>query len=203
MGLLNHLAWGLCSKTYGQLIFKARAYVDGARNMIVEEALETPAKDEVEITHLFFHDQDCVVPEGIVERLLAHDLPVVGAVYFGKDADALPVAFDFEPDFHRITSLDLEGLNKVDGIGMGATLISLEVFKEMAWHFGDRWWFRCTEPPENTPHTVRWTGEDVWFAKRCQAMGIQQYLDGGAQCGHITAHVTTAADFVRGGAHGG
>jgi hypothetical protein len=191
--LLDVLTRGIASQTFGSYCMVEGAYIDHARNTIVHLALQCAAEDD-NITHLFFQDQDVVVPEGTIEALMAHQKPVVGAVYFGRDRGNLPIAFDIEP-FRRIEDIDLEGLNKVGGVGMGATLIELDVFRGMARHFNDAWFFSCRENAASVEDGTRRTGEDIWFAQRCSEMGIDIYLDGAASCGHIGTVEITAEHY--------
>lgn len=191
--MLNHLAHGIAAQIYGTMSLVEGAYVDHARNTVVRNVLAT-AKSEgaQEVTHLFFMDQDVLVDETIVPALLELDRPVAAAVYFGRDEQHLPIAFDVEP-FKRIREIDLDGLNKVGGVGMGATLIRLDVFRDMAEHFGDEWWYRCSESNEGEG---RRTGEDIWFAHRCAELGIEIVLDGRLRCGHVGAVPITARHFL-------
>lgn len=191
--MLNHLAHGIATRTYGTMSLVEGAYVDHARNTIVRNCLETAVQeDSQDVTHLFFMDQDVLVDEVTVQALLALDLPVVGAVYFGRDEEHLPIAFDVEP-FKRLHDFDPDGLNKVGGIGMGATLINLDVFREMQAHFKDDWWYRCSESNEGEG---RRTGEDIWFAHRCAELGIPIMLDGRLRCGHVGAVPITYRHFL-------
>lgn len=189
MHLLNHVAYGVAEGRYGYLDFREGAYIDRAENEIVAGAL----KDEG-ITHVFFHEQDVIVPEGVLPRLLSHDLPIVAAGTYGRDVEHKPVAFDIRP-FKRLDELeDYDGLNKVGGVHLGATLIKRHVFEEMKEHFQDEWWFRCTEPQEGGEG--RRTGQDIWFAERCADLGIPIYLDAGADCGHAGVTVWTKEDHL-------
>lgn len=194
MYMLNHLAYGIASRVYGTLALIEGAYVDHARNTVVRNTLFASESDESDIpplTHLFFHDQDVMVPEGTVEKLLSHDLPVVGAVYFGRDDQHLPIAFNVEP-FRRLKDYDPTGIQQVDGIGMGATLINLDVFRMMKSQYEDEWYYRCTEIVEGDG---RRTGEDIWFAWRCRELGIPIYLDGSVPCGHTAIVPITARHY--------
>ena len=184
--LLDHVAQGVAQAMYGRLITMEGAYVDVARNKIVMEALEDAEADG--ITHLFFHDQDVIVPNGVLLNLHKHDLPVVGGIYFGRDPAYTPVAFDLDP-FERLSGFeDEDGLNKIGGIGMGATLIELDVFRRMREELPDltdsqgrTWWFRCQDVEGQEPRS----GEDVWFAMNCARLGIPIYVDASVRCKHL------------------
>lgn len=212
--LLNHLAYAMSRRQYGVISLVEGAYVDHARNTIVRAALQAANADILEgntdtVTHLFFQDQDVIVPEDVVPRLLAHNLPVVGAVYYGRDQGHLPVAFDLEP-FRRIETFNYDGLNKVGGIGMGATLISLDLLRQIRddgrWNTGvfgetadgvpgdgNTWWYRCTESNDTEG---RRTGEDIWFANICRELGVPVFLDGAARCGHAGIQIITHDHYL-------
>jgi hypothetical protein len=176
------------------------AYIDRARNDLVRMALN---KD---CSHVVFLDQDMIVPEGSLQRLLKHEVPVVGAIYFGKDDWATPVAFHLNP-FARVydpgdcpevptlaglpehiescfCGVSEDHLHRVGGTGMGCTLIDVTVFERMREHFKDELWFSSKE-----------TGEDVHFAIRCKEMGIDFLMDGFIQCGHVRNVIVTRAHF--------
>lgn len=181
------------------------AYIDRARNDIVRQALGNKS------THLMFVDQDMILPELALTRLLSHNKPCVGGLYFGKDDLFTPVAFNLQPSFSRVYDLtDNEAvysrgwlpedqgdtlkctcekpddhLHKVGGTGMGCTLVKMALFRQMKKHFGDELWFSSRE-----------TGEDVHFASRCAEMGIDLYLDGFIQCGHVRDHLVTAQNYL-------
>lgn len=170
------------------------AYIDRARNDIVRQALSNKS------THLFFVDQDMVLPEMALTRLLSHKRDVVGGLYFGKDDLFTPVAFNFDgPAFRRVYDLaddpavyrrawmpdehdDLtcpcgkpdDHTHAVGGVGMGCALVTTRLFRKMKNYFGDEEWFSSKE-----------CGEDVHFARRCEEMGIPIYLDGFINCGHV------------------
>jgi hypothetical protein len=176
------------------------AYIDRSRNDLVRQALANDA------THLMFIDQDMIIPENALNRLLLHGVPIVGGSYWGKDDWFTPVAFHLDP-FDRIYELEdcesvpssvplPEGvddcwcgkpdphLHKVGGTGMGCTLIQTQVFLDMREHFEDELWFSSKE-----------TGEDVHFATRAKEMGLDRFLDGFIQCGHVRHHMVTRGNY--------
>ncbi len=166
------------------------AYIDRARNDIVRQAL---ANDS---THLFFVDQDMIIPEGTLARLLAHKVPYVGGIYFGKDDWFTPVAFHVDP-FYRVYEVDDlpmvrskatlpdgidscvcgkpdDHLHKVGGCGLGCTLISMRLFKKVS---------------------SKETGEDIHFAMRCKEVGVDRLMDGFVQCGHVRNQIVTRQHY--------
>lgn len=172
------------------------AYIDRARNDLVRQALKNRS------THVMFVDQDMILPDNCLERLVAHKVHYVGGIYFGKDDLFTPVAYHLDP-FHRIvevedtdyvpSSVELpEGLHpclcgkpdphlhSVGGLGMGCTLVTTALFRAIRDHFGDELWFSSKE-----------TGEDIHFAMRCKEVGVERFLDGFVQCGHIRNQLVT------------
>jgi hypothetical protein len=151
--------------------FVAHSYLDLARNCIVETAVNN------EDTHVFFVDQDMVIPHDALMQLLKHELPVVGGTYFVKGGNYHPVALEWDAEeLSGAKPIDRfkPGLQEVDVIGMGCTLIEIDVFLEMAEHFDDTFWFKMGNQ-----------GEDVWFAQRCKELGIKIHMDGDLICGHV------------------
>lgn len=178
------------------------AYIDRGRNEIVKQALSNGS------THLMFVDQDMVLPDTAMLRLLSHNQAVSGGLYFGKDDLYTPVAFDFDP-FRRVYNLEDDPslyrpawrsdedaelacacgktddhIHRVGGVGMGCTLIKTSLFRRMKKHFGDELWFSSKE-----------CGEDVHFALRCKELGVPIYLDGFIQCGHVRDEMITVRHY--------
>lgn len=178
------------------------AYIDRARNDLVRQALANGT------THVLFVDQDMILPEGCLPRLLGHDAPIVGGIYFGKDDYFTPVAFHLEP-FARVYEVDEEDcpstptnsplpegditcvcgkpdnhVHSIGGTGMGCTLISTELFNRVRDHFQDEMWFSSKE-----------TGEDIHFAMRCREIGVDRLLDGFVQCGHVRNQIVTKQHY--------
>lgn len=183
------------------------AYIDRARNEIVRQALGNGS------THLMFLDQDMVIPEMALTRLLSHKKPVVGGIYFGKDDLFTPVVFKVDPFSrpHDVKEYEIapvsrtswmpdsgdqeplkcicgkpdDHLHKVGGTGMGCTLISVSLLRKMKKEFGDETWFSSKE-----------CGEDVHFANRCHEMGIPFFMDGVVQCGHIRDQLVSPQHYT-------
>jgi hypothetical protein len=155
-------------------------YVVMARNAIVGAALEAYAQGA--ITHLWWLDDDIVVPPGTLEKLFACEEPIVGAVYYANNLK--PVAYDINPEFKWLESVPSKGLYHVGGLGMGCTLIDCKVLIEMQEHFHDSVWF-ATSTHFQKDETPIFYGEDVWFFKRLAEMGYNAYLNCDITCGHV------------------
>lgn len=89
-------------------------------------ALQTPA------THLYIMEADTIPPLDALDRLLAHNKAVVGALYRYRSPDKPVVAWPKE----NVTA----GLVEVDGMGTGAVLLSrrtLHLFSFFDWSAPD------------------------------------------------------------------
>lgn len=176
----------LPSKPYTATVFQSlNMYVDNARNDAVRIALGEMEGHKIgRVTHVLFVDSDMVVPQDGLDRLLRHDLESVGGLYFGKLPPFLPVAFTLDP-FQRLQAYKREKVQEVDGLGMGFTLVSVDLFRRMRAHFKDDLWFRAGEG----------IGEDVWFYMRLKEMSVRTYLDASVKCGHVGELVVDYTTF--------
>lgn len=155
-------------------------YIVMARNAIVHAALD--AYRAGDITHLWWIDDDMIIPTGTLERLFNANKSIVGAVYYANHLK--PVAYDIEPDFQWLEEVPEHGVHRVGGLGMGCTLVDCKVLLAMQEHFGDSCWFATSThlQPNKTPIFY---GEDVWFFKRAAEVGFKAYLDCDTICGHV------------------
>ncbi len=165
------IAVGVANRLVVHVDHRLGTYIDNARNQLVQACLDHPNKP----SHMMFVDQDMVLPLDSIARLAAHDLPVVGGAYFLKTEPFTPVAYNFHPSFYMLPKLPHRKLARVGGVGMGCTLINLDVMRELESHFGDKWWFKTDDG----------MGEDVWFSYRCRQAGIPIHLDRTVSCGHV------------------
>jgi hypothetical protein len=167
---------GLTDGTVTAKIVLGDTYIDTARNLLVTYAIDV----ETNPTHIFWMDDDMIVPSDAVARLLAHDKPIVGGLYHQRAAPFKPVAYMRDENSERgvqmITLPDNpSGLVQVDGLGLGATLVDIRIYKDMVGAFSDVWWHQVS--------TGR--GEDIHFFARCAEMGVDVFLDCDLRCGHV------------------
>lgn len=190
------------------------AYIDRARNDLVRQAMGNGS------THLMFVDQDMILPEGAINRLISHDADFVAGSYWGKDDFFTPVSFHLDP-FRRIYELEEcdvyppgekatlpEGildcwcgkpddhLHSIGGPGMGCTLLSVAMLNRVEEHY------RTHACPCGSPYCTpdRWfssmeTGEDIHLAMRCDELGIPRLLDGFVNCGHVRNQIVTRQHY--------
>lgn len=174
-------ARGLLGADYASITNYA---VDQARNGIVETYLASS------VTHLLWVDGDMRLPwsnkpgdPDTLTHLLAADKDVIGGTYFGHDDKATIVAWDSLNPPLRKAKFDPNGIQRVGGIGMGCTLVKMDVYRKMHNKYQDRLWYK------NEWSGGKLMGEDFWFSKRCQELGIEIWMDGQIRCGHYSEEV--------------
>lgn len=159
--------------------YVSNAYIDRARNIMARSAIDSGS------SHVLFIDHDMLIPPDALDRLLAHNLDVVGALYFCKQPPFTPVYVELGGrDGFTMQETFKPGLNKVGASGAGCLLVRVDALEKVNAHFQDDQWFRINMP----------MGEDVWFGKRCSEVGIDSYVDSDIQCGHVGDYVTTIDD---------
>ena len=139
-------------------------------------------------THIMWIDADVSWPVGAVEKLLAHDLPVVAGVYPKRRAD---LAFAANLAMKPGGTLRMRGehLVEVEGIGFGFVLVKREVFEAIAKAHPEKHLHRLQ--PETSP-LWPWTydffpdgptgdgaimGEDFGFCSLWRGLGGEVWAD--------------------------
>lgn len=132
------------------------------RHRCVAEAVKWDA------THLLFLDDDMHFPRDTLHRLLAHNLPVVGANYVRRVFPPIPTAYNLERTGKVHTRQDSTGLEEVSHFGTGIMLIDMRVFDTIQLPF-----FELKSDKDG----VRPKGEDVYFCHKCREAGISLLID--------------------------
>jgi hypothetical protein len=165
---------GLVDGTVTALLMLSDTFIDAARNLLVTQAVDVPTQP----THILWMDDDNVIPSDTVARLAAHKVPIVGGLYHQRLPPFAPVAYR-TVEGRKVQMIDLpddpHGLVRVDGLGLGCTLVEIGIYLAMAERYGDARWHAVVDG----------RGEDIWFFERVQEMGIPVYLDTDARCGHV------------------
>lgn len=161
-------------------------FLADARNKICVQALETGG------THVLFLDTDMVVPPDILHELLKCSMPVVGGLYFARLAPYKPVMFRRTPEgpeyMQCVEKWDVkEPMERVDYLGMGATLIQTEVLARMNDRYKDTRFFQFQDGH----------GEDIWFCNRLKEMGVPCYVNTSIRLGHCSKYVVTADHYIQ------
>ncbi len=161
--------------------YKNHLYLDQARNKMIWECLQEHPLP----THILHLDSDMIWEADVLERLLTHKKPVVGAPYFTRYVPHELVCGHFVKDKGKVVRGQPlnempSGLVKVDYIGLGCTLVETRLFLEMREKYQDQRWFRSEE-----------SGEDTWFFMRLHEMGVESFIDTDIDIGHISQQVVT------------
>jgi hypothetical protein len=147
-------------------------YLPDARNQVHAAFLK-----EKMYSHLFMIDSDVIPPPNVVERLMAHEKPIIGGYYLNKHPIMIntPVVYDFVKDdengkatwMHRAVAG--EGVEKVGGMGMGCVLMRRDVAEAL----GEK------------PYDMNAGGEDLVMCRKLMRLGIDLYVDWSVACAHM------------------
>lgn len=129
------------------------------RHAMVKGALSNGA------THVLMIDSDMRFPPDTLERLLAHDVDIVGANYVARGGQENTARYS---DGSYVPSTDRTGLEPVHVVGCGVVLIAARVFRAL-----DPPWFPTPWDEESEQHV----SEDVWFCAQARKAGFQPYVD--------------------------
>lgn len=154
--------------------------VDFARNQVVRDVLKQ------DFDYLFFADCDQIFPVDCVDRLLAHDKPVISARYHMRKEPYHAVAYVK----HRVLTGPHcyapvhfgQGVFEIERGGAGALLIRRDVLEKIRDHEGENW-FRYQRGPQ-PPHDFS-VSEDFWFWQKAREAGFACYLDWDVEVGHL------------------
>lgn len=158
---------------------QGRAVAD-ARNFMVEEALRLEAR------YLFFLGDDVVVPPHTLRQLVTRlennrDIGVVGGVYCSKTSPTAPLVFRGNGQ-GSYWDWKVGEFFEVTGLGMDATLIRTEVFKEIP-----KPWFKTINTDgfaDGVNKADQWT-EDLYFLKQVSdGAKWKIYCDASIICDH-------------------
>jgi len=166
--------------------------IDKARTFFAEQAIAHEAK------YLMFWDEDVLVPAHALRELIFHmehhdDWGVIGGIY------CLKVPHHPEPLIFKGAgtgpSWDWRAgeVFEVGGIGMGCTLIRVEMFKDLA-----KPWFKTVNDlspfMDNIPMGEVWT-EDLWFCKQVrETKKWKIFANGQILCPHVD--VNTGQEYT-------
>ena len=147
-----------------RLIIKQSPYVHDNREQIADDFLET------DCSHLFFVDSDMLFKPDVLDSLLAHNKDIVGARYYRRGRDGVPVVN---------TRYDMPGASLPDhiyknyAVGTGCMLVKRAVFEKVP--------KRCFEMGTRE----HWLGEDLAFCKRAKEHGFETWEDPSLEVFHI------------------
>lgn len=159
-------------------------YVHDARNKIVETAKEKGS------THLMFIDSDMAFPYDGIGRLMAHDLDVVGGLYYRRQPPHYPTISQLVTDDKGVQSpvipndFPTDKLFQVWGLATGFLLIKMSVFEKLQAPY---FYFGKLGEKE--------LGEDYYFCKLVNDAGFKIWCDPTIPLGHVGEYVYDAKDY--------
>lgn len=155
--------------------------IDAIRNNLVMQALNMGC------THILCMDTDQIYDDiAMIEKLLAHNLPVVGAKVHRRYPPFDPILLNGEIGAFEVVAdevIENNELVKVDATGCGCVLYNTKVFFDI-----DEPWFELTIGKEGLP-----IGEDIGFCVKLKERGIDVYVDCSIEIKHLT---TLAVDWA-------
>jgi hypothetical protein len=151
------------------------AYIEQNRTRLIQMAIEQRCDK------LFFLDSDIIVEGNVVNKLLAHNKPFIGAAYNMRSFPLYSnVKFtDDEGKFIAVPDLPKE-LFKCAGVPTGAMLIDIPTVQKIPHP-----WFDLTHD-ENGNLVL---GEDIYFCQKAIKLGYEIWCDPTIQIGHIGTYV--------------
>lgn len=129
-----------------------------------------------DVTHTLWVDSDMTFPPNALERLLRHDVPIVGCAYPKRDGSSIVAA---GPDGKQVVDIPKDGLHEMSVLGFGLMLIKRGVYESME------------EPYFYEPYIEMhgFVGEDAYFLLEAQARGYPVMMD--ATLSHEVGHLGT------------
>jgi len=140
------------TKVPKQLFLAMGALIHVNRNMLVKDAIDAGC------SHLLFVDTDMLFNYDDINRLIAHDVDIVGARYNKR---ILPV---------QSTVPDITEFSEVSFVPTGFLLINIDVFKKIG------------EPYFSFDDAE---SEDMYFCQKAIANGYKVYCDPTIEIGHL------------------
>jgi len=173
---------------------------DDARNSAVMAFARMAQNDDDTLVML---DCDQLYPPDVVERLVSHNVGVVGALVFRRGVPYDVCAFR-RADDGNLANVPYEGqagLQEVTIVGTGAIAIQRWVFSAMD-EAGYTWpYFRLAY----TGGQALQPGEDIYFGAACELADVPHYVDFDLNCPHLitqTVDIETAKLYQGGGQPG-
>jgi len=154
--------------------------VDANRNRIIEHFLSLDKDYE----WLLMIDDDCPVPDNVLDMLYKGKKIVSGVIFTMKNGVPYPIIMKDDKDgfYSLMTGKEIlaqkGSLVKVDGTGMGCMAIHRSVLNKMK-----KPWFKF----EYTDTGDIRLGEDYWFCEKAKKLGYDIYVDTDVHVGHIKA----------------
>ena len=115
-----------------ELIARQRL-TDLSRDNILAQAMQNPTKADA----IFWIDDDTEPPDGTIERLAQMNQDIAAGIYYYRHPPCHPIAFIRGPDglYARAWQFQRGEIIYVDAVGMGCTLVKMNVYHEIMRQF--------------------------------------------------------------------
>ena len=133
-----------------------------SRNILAKQAVDGG------FTHLLWIDSDMSFPHDMLARLMRHRVPIVGINASMRNPPFKTTALT-APGVNCITNLDSTGLEKVERMGMGVVLHTVDVLHAIR----KRPYFSFEYLKSKHKHR----GEDYYFGEKVKRAGYQLVID--------------------------
>ena len=193
-GFMNDLARMMA---WTSLNLTAPGHIEGLQLNVLSETLIHTGRQRLaetalahDVDYILWLDSDMRFPADTLHRLLSRREPFVGVNYSTRGVPpkfTASVKVKWGPDEERIpcvTDENASGLEEVEGMGLGVTLIRSDVFAALPEPRGEnRPWFWYDYHPEIDAHM----GEDVYFCRAAREAGFTPKVDHDLSrlCSHI------------------
>jgi hypothetical protein len=160
------------------------------RNRLVDLALGLE-NDDMEVTHLFWLDDDVIVMRGALHQLLGHDRDIASGVYFSKDPDPVSRPLIIPGPGAGTERFIPNRAYETWGCGMGLTLVRTDLYKRMRDElnlprdrYGHPEWYRTTGKA-GQHDSIEMDGgiafhggtEDLYFCRSAAKLGVHPLID--------------------------
>jgi hypothetical protein len=168
-------------------------YIPGQRELIMSDAVDEG------YDYLLFVDDDVVLPEDALEKLVATAeadprTAVVGALYYSRDSARPITVADWDSrdtSSAHIPAFSSWSTDPVDGIGFGCALLRVSVAKELGAPY-----FPAHIYIEREARRVRQCDEDYLYCERVRKAGYVVRLDARVRCPHYDRESNSTAPLA-------
>lgn len=165
-----------------------RMYTHEAENQVVKDALLA------DCTHIFFTENDMVLPDETLLWLLEVEQPIVTGVYYLRQGYGQPCLYRRVSQYKGCGAYGQSPVRlypqdapfRLNGcVGVGCLLVRCDVFQRVAYP-----WFDL-----QAGHGQQGYGSDMYFFKHVRDAGIEVWVQPKVQCGQIEYVTWTQQDY--------
>ena len=150
-------------------------YFGGLRIDAVRNGMIQYAQDQ-KVDKILFLDDDMIFPEDMIVRLMAHNRPIVSALYGSKSYPFHYFVMPIESPNHQWLTTIEKDLYQVKTLATGRLLIDMAIFDKLTRPY---FLLRMDQFGRIT------TTEDCFFGLSCFHFGLPMFVDTTLQCQHL------------------